>query len=131
MPGKPRNSDETFHVHGACLFLFSRATQSRGSGREVQIARKATTIKAKMPTPTIVRVVVSIAAAFLNASLKLPIDWRMRCEGAPSSMFRRLEETFRQLRDFVSRYADIFKGPVVQAFKRGHCAVPLPALNRL
>jgi len=111
--------------------LFSRATQSRGSGREVQIARKATTIKAKMPTPTIVRVVVSIAAAFLNASLKLPIDWRMRCEGAPSSMFRRLEETFRQLRDFVSRYPDVFKGPVVQAFKRGHCAVPLPALNRL
>jgi hypothetical protein len=46
-------------------------------------------------------------------------------------MFRRLEETFRQLRDFVSRYPDVFKGPVVQAFKRGHCAVPLPALNRL
>jgi hypothetical protein len=32
--------------------------------REVQIARKATTIKAKMPTATIVRVAVSIADAF-------------------------------------------------------------------
>ncbi|MDG4892434.1 hypothetical protein P9272_02330 [Mesorhizobium sp. WSM4976] len=34
-----------------------------GPEREVQIARKATTIQAKMPTPTIVRVVVSIATA--------------------------------------------------------------------
>lgn len=46
-------------------------------------------------------------------------------------MFRRPKEAFRQLRDFVSRYPDIFKGPIVQAFKRGHSKVPLPALNRL
>jgi hypothetical protein len=46
-------------------------------------------------------------------------------------MFRRPKETFRQLRDFVSPYPDIFKGPVVQAFKRRHSPVPLPALNRL
>lgn len=44
-------------------------------------------------------------------------------------MFRPPKEAFCQLRDFVSRYPDIFKGPVVQAFKRGHGTVSLPALN--
>jgi hypothetical protein len=62
--------------------------------------------------------------------LKLTIDWRMACDGAPSSMFRWPKEAFRQLRDFVSRYPDIFKGPIVQTLKRGHGTVALPALNR-
>lgn len=134
LPGKPGNSDESLHAHDthpsrSSLVSESDASPSRPK-REFRSPEKRRASGRKGPLRQLFLLSCPLLLPFSDRSLKLPIDWRMSCDGAPPSMFRRPEEDFRQLRDFVSRYPDVFKGPVVQALKRGHGTVPLPALNR-
>ncbi len=73
--GKPRNSDESFHTHNTHLAdqasSLTATPVPSSSKREIQIARKAASIRAKRPTAMIVLVVVSIAPALVRQVVEI------------------------------------------------------------